>query len=91
GAMFEQMFFVARVDAQRVDYRAEALPLAEMWARLDSEFSVLCDSQGLRWHLEPTGEWVQADSYVLERILRNLLNNAVRYTEHGEVRLRARK
>jgi CheY-like chemotaxis protein len=27
---------------------------------------------------------------VLERILRNLLNNAVRYTEHGEVLLRAR-
>ncbi|MBT9609293.1 MAG: hybrid sensor histidine kinase/response regulator [Aquabacterium sp.] len=91
GAMFEQMFFVARVDAQRVDYRAEALPLAEMWARLDSEFSVLCASQGLRWQLDATSEWVQTDGYVLERILRNLLNNAVRYTEHGEVRLRARK
>ena len=91
GAMFEQMFFVARVDAQRVDYRAEALPLADMWARLDSEFSVLCASQGLQWRLDATGEWVQADGYVLERILRNLLNNAVRYTEQGEVRLRARK
>lgn len=91
GAMFEQMFFVARVDAQRVDYRAEALPLANMWTRLDSEFSVLCASQGLRWRLDPSSEWVQTDGYVLERILRNLLNNAVRYTEHGEVRLRARK
>lgn len=91
GAMFEQMFFVARVDAQRVDYRAEALPLAEMWARLDSEFSILCASQGLQWRLDPSSEWVQTDGYVLERILRNLLNNAVRYTEHGEVRLRARK
>jgi len=91
GAMFEQMFFVARVDAQRVDYRAEALPLADMWARLDSEFSVLCASQGLRWRLDPSSEWVQTDGYVLERILRNLLNNAVRYTEEGEVRLRARK
>jgi signal transduction histidine kinase/CheY-like chemotaxis protein len=91
GAMFEQMFFVARVDAQRVDYRAEALPLADLWSRLDSEFSVLCASQNLRWHLDATGEWVHADGYVLERILRNLLNNAVRYTEHGEVRLRARK
>jgi hypothetical protein len=32
--MFEQMFFVARVEAQRVDHSAEALPLAVMWARL---------------------------------------------------------
>ncbi len=91
GSMFEKMFFVARIDAQRVDYSAQALPLDELWQRLDIEFSVLCASKGLRWHLEPTQEWVQGDGHVLERILRNLLNNAVRYTEHGEVRLRARK
>ena len=91
GSMFEKMFFVARIDAQRVDYRAAALPLSELWQRLDSEFSVLCQSKGLRWHLEPTHEWAQADDHVLDRILRNLLNNAVRYTESGEVRLRARK
>ena len=91
GSMFEKMFFVARIDAQRVDYRATALPLSELWQRLDSEFSVLCQSKGLRWHLEPTTEWAQADDHVLDRILRNLLNNAVRYTEQGEVRLRARK
>ena len=89
--MFEKMFFVARIDAQRVDYRAQALPLADLWARLDSEFSVLCQSQGLTWRLDATQEWAQTDGHVLERILRNLLNNAVRYTEHGEVRLRARK
>ncbi len=91
GSMFEKMFFVARIDAQRVDYRATALPLSDLWQRLDSEFSVLCQSKGLRWHLEPTTEWAQADDHVLDRILRNLLNNAVRYTESGEVRLRARK
>ncbi len=91
GSMFEKMFFVARIDAQRVDYRATALPLSELWQRLDSEFSVLCQSKGLRWHLEPTHEWAQADDHVLDRILRNLLNNAVRYTESGEVLLRARK
>ncbi len=91
GSMFEKMFFVARIDAQRVDYRATALPLSELWRRLDSEFSVLCQSKGLNWRLDPTHEWAQADDHVLDRILRNLLNNAVRYTESGEVRLRARK
>lgn len=91
GSMFEKMFFVARIDAQRVDYRATALELSQLWRRLDSEFSVLCQSKGLRWHLEPTHEWAQADDHVLDRILCNLLNNAVRYTESGEVRLRARK
>jgi len=90
STMFEKMFDVARIDAQRIDYRAQALPLAALWSRLDSEFSVLCEHKGLRWVIEPTNAWVQADAHVLERILRNLLNNAVRYTEQGEVRLRAR-
>jgi len=90
STMFEKMFDVARIDAQRVDYKAQAVQLDGMWTRLDSEFSVLCASKGLRWRLDVTHEWVQTDPHVLERILRNLLNNAVRYTEHGEVRLRAR-
>ncbi len=90
STMFEKMFDVARIDAQRVDYKAQAVPLEGLWTRLDCEFSVLCASKGLRWRLDITHEWVQTDPHVLERILRNLLNNAVRYTEHGEVRLRAR-
>ncbi len=90
STMFEKMFDVARIDAQRIDYRAQALPLAALWSRLDNEFSVLCENKGLRWRMDVTEDWVQADPHVLERILRNLLNNAVRYTEKGEVRLRAR-
>ena len=90
STMFEKMFDVARIDAQRIDYRPQALPLQALWSRLDNEFSVLCESKGLKWVIEPTPDWVQADAHVLERILRNLLNNAVRYTEKGEVRLRAR-
>ncbi|MBI2734299.1 MAG: response regulator [Aquabacterium sp.] len=90
STMFEKMFDVARIDAQRIDYRAQALPLAALWSRLDNEFSVLCENKGLRWRMDATDDWVQADPHVLERILRNLLNNAVRYTETGEVRLRAR-
>jgi signal transduction histidine kinase len=90
STMFEKMFDVARIDAQRIEYKSQALPLAQLWAKLDTEFSALCEHKGLSWHIEPTTLWVQADAHLLERILRNLLNNAVRYTEHGEVRLRAR-
>lgn len=90
STMFEKMFDVARIDAQRIEYKAQALPLAALWSRLDNEFSVLCASKALRWRIDATEDWVHADPHVLERILRNLLNNAVRYTEQGEVRLRAR-
>jgi signal transduction histidine kinase len=90
STMFEKMFDVARIDAQRIEHKPQAMPLAQLWAKLDTEFSALCEHKGLRWHLEPTTLWVQADPHLLERILRNLLNNAVRYTERGDVHLRAR-
>jgi len=90
SGMFEKMFDLAKLDAQRLDYQPHAQPLDTLWRKLDSEFSVLCDHKGLRWTMEPTQAWVLTDIHVLERILRNLLNNAVRYTAHGEVRLRAR-
>lgn len=90
SGMFEKMFDLAKLDAQRLDYQPHAQPLDTLWRKLDSEFSVLCEHKGLRWTMEPTQAWVLTDIHVLERILRNLLNNAVRYTAHGEVRLRAR-
>jgi signal transduction histidine kinase len=90
STMFERMFDVARIDAQRIEHKPQALPLTQLWSKLDTEFSALCEHKGLRWHLEPTSLWVQADAHLLERILRNLLNNAVRYTERGDVHLRAR-
>ena len=42
-AACSKMFFVARIDAQRVDYRAAAHCVRAL-ARLDGEFSVLCQS-----------------------------------------------
>jgi signal transduction histidine kinase len=91
STMFEKMFDVARIDAQRIEHKPQAMPLAQLWAKLDTEFSALCEHKGLRWHLAPTTLWVQADPHLLERILRNLLNNAVRYTDRGgDVHLRAR-
>jgi CheY-like chemotaxis protein len=90
SGMFEKMFDLAKLDAQRLDYQPHAQPLDTLWRKLDSEFSVLCEHKGLRWTMQPTQAWVLTDIHVLERILRNLLNNAVRYTAHGEVRLRAR-
>jgi signal transduction histidine kinase/CheY-like chemotaxis protein len=90
STLFERMFDVASIDAERVEHQPQALALSTLWRRLDHEFAVLCANKGLRWQVDATDAWVQADPHITERILRNLLNNAVRYTSEGHVRLRAR-
>ncbi|MES2090566.1 MAG: ATP-binding protein [Pseudomonadota bacterium] len=90
STLFERMFDVASIDADRVEHQPQAMDLSALWRRLDNEFAVLCASKGLSWQVQATDAWVQADPHITERIMRNLLNNAVRYTSQGSVRLRAR-
>ena len=90
STLFERMFDVASIDAERVEHQPQALALSTLYRRLDHEFAVLCANKGLSWQVDATDAWVQADPHITERILRNLLNNAVRYTHQGQVRLRAR-
>lgn len=90
--MFEKMFDVARIDAHKVDNHPRPFGLHALFDTLDNEFGVLCAEKGLRWRLQPTRDWAHADPLLVERVLRNFLNNAVRYTAAGgDVLLRARR
>lgn len=89
--LFERMFDVARIDAQKVAYQPRHLSVRELFMSLDHEFALACAAKGLRWSVQPTDDWIHADPVLAQRMLRNLLENAVRYTSHGGVCLRARR
>lgn len=68
-----------------------ALELAPMLERLGAEYRSNTASRGLMLRVAPTRAWVRADPQRLERVLRNLLANAVRYTASGWVLLGVRR
>lgn len=55
--------------------------------RLRAEFEFEAAYRGLRLLIEDTDYVVRSDWRLLERILRNLLANSIRYTDTGEIRL----
>lgn len=58
--------------------------------RLDAQMRPIAEDKGLALVISgPREAQLQTDSVLLERILRNLLLNALRYTERGSVALRA--
>lgn len=86
-SLFDALLDVSRLDAGIVEPRVETFDLRPMLERLAAEYEPQAADKGLAWRCVSTSAVVRSDPVLLERILRNLLSNAVRYTNRGEVGL----
>jgi signal transduction histidine kinase len=85
GSMFDALLDISRLDAGVVQPRYENFLLQPLLDRMYAEFSWLALDKGLRFEIAHCDAVVHSDPLLLERILRNLISNAIRYTERGEV------
>jgi signal transduction histidine kinase len=60
-------------------------PVAQLLKRIETTFAGAARENGLALRIISSGAWVQSDFILLERILFNLVSNAVRYTSRGGV------
>ncbi len=91
SALFDSLLEVSRLDAGVLDPELQTVPLRPALGRLHAEFSAAAQEKGLTLRLRCPDVAVKTDPLLLERLLRNLLANAVRYTEQGGVLLAARR
>jgi len=91
GHLFDALLDISRLDAGVVPVQEADFPLGELLARLHADFRPLAARKGLRLDYVPTRAVVRADPILLEQMLRNLLANAVRYTERGAILLGCRR
>lgn len=89
--LFSGVLDVSRLDAGVQAVERRPFPVQEVFARIAVEFLPQAQERGLRLRVRPTGEWAESDPLVFERILRNLVSNAIRYTECGGVLLACRR
>jgi two-component system, chemotaxis family, CheB/CheR fusion protein len=66
-------------------------PVNDLLAAMSEEFAERAQSKGLRWRLVSCDFTVRSDRRLLDEIVRNLLSNAVRYTDAGGILLGCRR
>lgn len=90
-ALIDGSLELARIEAGRLRLDPTPLPLAELLDDVEGMLRPQAEAKGLRFAIQvegPAPAWIRADAKRLRQILINLLGNAVRFTEQGEVRLR---
>jgi len=83
--MLESLLDMARLDSGSWRVEPEIFALEPVLARLIAETQATAKQAGLRLRYVPTSALVQTDRRLLERAVRNLIGNALRYTDRGGV------
>lgn len=87
---FNVMLDVSRLDAGTVDPNIQHFPLRDLFRRLHMQYSGQAEQAGLGLRFSPGGKSVSSDPQLLERILGNLIQNAIKYTDAGGIVVVAR-
>ncbi len=81
---------LSRLDSGTARVRPGRVPLQPLFDAIAVHESEAAARKGLRLRFRATRLAVQSDAVLIEQILRNLIGNALRYTEHGTVLVAAR-
>ncbi len=82
---------ISRLDAGVVEPSVEIVDLGALLARLGGEYRAKAADMGLGLRMARREFFVRTDPALLERALRNLIENAIRYTASGKILIGMRR
>ena len=89
-SLINDILDVSKIEAGRMTVEHVEVRPVELVRDVMALMSVKAEAKGLRLHAESTGDvpaGVASDPMRLRQILVNLVGNAIKFTEHGEVRI----
>ena len=87
---FNALLDISRLDAGSMVPTAQTFSLRDIFRRLHMHYAGQAELAGLALRFSPGGKSVHSDPQMLERILGNLIQNAIKYTESGGIVVVAR-
>jgi signal transduction histidine kinase len=94
NSMFEALVNLSRLDGSVLTIANEYQEIDTLFKNLEYEYLKIAQEEHLKFELSVPQNFnqyqVKTDIHLLERLLRNLITNAIRYTPKGGIRLAAR-
>jgi len=90
-SLFSELLDISRIDAGAVRLNIGDFALEPLLIHLRVNLAAEAEEKGLELRIHVGDVFVRSDQHVLERILRNLICNAIRYTPRGGILVGARK
>jgi len=91
SGMLDVLLDINQIDAGLTKVHVVDFRIDTLLDRLYQQFALHAKNQGLKLRLVDCGLSVQSDPALLEQMLRNLLSNALKYTQTGRVLLGCRR
>ncbi|HYL70157.1 MAG TPA: PAS domain-containing sensor histidine kinase, partial [Candidatus Dormibacteraeota bacterium] len=82
---------ISKLESGAVKPELRDFRVAGVLEALSRDFRAVAHNKGLELAVEPSEESLHSDPALVEQILKNLVSNAVKYTEHGRVVVRCRR
>jgi two-component system, sensor histidine kinase len=89
--MLNTLLDFSRIEAGVVEPQRQSLRLQTLLNKIENEVAPQADAKNLVYRTRETRAVVESDPLLLEMILRNLVTNAIRYTERGGVLVACRQ
>jgi signal transduction histidine kinase/ActR/RegA family two-component response regulator len=81
--LFNALLDISKLDAGVLTPSITEFPVAKLLDRVETTFTGAAREKGLSLRVISSSAWVRSDFILLERIVFNLVSNAVRYTSSG--------
>lgn len=91
GKLLNSLLDVSRLDAGIVEAKPRPVAIREVFDGLRRETEPMARNKKLNLRIAPSGLWIMADPVLLQRVLSNIVVNAIRYTENGRVTVGCRR
>lgn len=89
--LLDSVLDLSKLDAGMMRVQRESFPLGMLLQRLSDEYVPRAVAVGVLWRVVPSGLWVMSDVALVERVLRNLLENAMLHAASPKILLGVRR